>query len=353
MKKRILITACGGHYIGDVIKCYRRIPGVDTYIIGVASEPDEQVRPLLDEYIKVPRCSERGYYDVLLMLCETKGVDILIPSIDDELVKLRNMKDQFASIGTMVSVSDCTGLETAVNKLRFLEILERFHIPHPAFKAFDTPDGFVRATCDLGYPTRPVCVKALDKGGSRGFRIIDANVDLFRRMLEEKPSSRYISMQSFFDMYKESPLRPQMLVQEYLPGAEYSVDLLADRGEVLYMVGRRNHVVDNSIPLVSELMLDEKAYEISRQIVDLLNLDGNIGIDFIYNAAGEPIPIEVNARITATISLCAVGGMNLAALQVMRMLGMELPESIEPIYGTSVIKRHHATYHVPKGANHK
>jgi len=147
-------------------------------------------------------------------------------------------------------------------------------------------------------------------------------------------------------MYLLSELRPQMIAQEFLTGAEYSVDLLADHGKVLYMVGRVNSLVDNSIPLRSTLRKNTKAYDICRKVVELLELDGNIGLDFIFNYAGNPIPLEVNARITATISLCERGGVNLAGLQVMKMLGMDLPK-VKPVYGTNVVKQYKSTYYMP------
>lgn len=344
----ILITGCGGHYMGDILNCYRNC-GVDVKLIGVASEPDHELCRYLDEYYKVPRCNEAGYYDLLLALCNEKNVDILIPSIDDELLPLKGMLGEFRTIGTIVSLSDCPGLQIATNKLLFLEFLKNNGIIHPKFAAFETPYDFVDAVVALDGNSKPVCVKALDKAGSRGFRIIDPNADLFRMMLEEKPTSRYISMSAFCNMYAESELRPRMMLQEYLPGAEYSVDLLADHGKILYMVGRMNHVVDNSIPLQSTLVKDDAAYEICRKVVELLELDGNIGLDFIYNEHGVAIPIEVNARITATIALCAAGQLNLAGLQVRRLLGLDLPP-VEPVYGTSVIKRHTAYYTVPEGA---
>ena len=347
MRKVILITGCGGHYMGDLIQCYREIPGIDTLLVGVASEPDEDLKPLLDLYLKVPRCDEDGYYDRLYNLCRVLGVDIIIPSIDDELVPLRNMKEKFAAIGTNISVSDCPGLDIATNKLRFLELMEREGVPHPRYRAFDDPDGFDKAVEEIGCHEDAVCVKALDKAGSRGFRIIDPEIDLFQKMLDEKPTSRYLSFDSFREMFVSSKLRPTMMVQEYLPGDEYSVDLLADHCKVLYMVGRLNTVVDNSIPLESELKEDVEAYEISRRIVELLELDGNVCIDFLYNAEDHIIPIEVNARISATVSLCAKGGVNLPALQVMKMLGMKLPAA-EPVYGTAVKKKHQARYFFKK-----
>ena len=117
----------------------------------------------------------------------------------------------------------------------------------------------------------------------------------------------------------------RMMIQEYLPGDEYSVDLIADHGKILYIGGRRNIVVDNSIPLVSVTEKNDAAYKTSADIVKAFELDGNVNVDFIFSEDGFPIPTEVNARVSASIGLYTKAGLNLAGIQILRILGMELP----------------------------
>lgn len=73
-----------------------------------------------------------------------------------------------------------------------------------------------------------------------------------------------------------------MLVMEYLPGTEYSVDFLADHGEPIYTVSRRglSVVTSNMMSLVVD---DNPAVkEICTQVVRSLELDGNFGFDLLY-----------------------------------------------------------------------
>lgn len=339
----VLITGCGGHFMRDTLRCYRNNGEIELRLIGTASELDLSIASELDEYIKVPRSVEPGYLHKILELCRDKGVDIVVPNVDEEILSFCTNRQKFAAIGTVLSAPDFEAASQAMDKLEFMNFLKRSGLPHPAYASFNSADGFVEAEKLLGYPERPICIKLRDRAGSVGFRIIDSGVDMLDVFMNSKPTSRYTTHNAVIDMLKGREDIPVMLAQEYLPGKEYSVDMLADRGRVLYMVGRENTVCENSIPMDSTVMYNAEAYEISERVASGLGLDGNIGIDFIFNSELRPIPIEVNTRITSTISLSTAAGVNLAFLQIRRLLCLEMPE-LEPEYGVRVVRAREAHY---------
>lgn len=100
----------------------------------------------------------------------------------------------------------------------------------------------------------------------------------------------------------------EMMLVEYMSGNEYTIDLLADKGKVLYEVGRENIVSLMSIAQESILAYDETAYHIASEVVSLLNMDGNVGFDFMRNADGVPVLMDINPRLTTTVSVIAAGG---------------------------------------------
>ena len=343
IEKTILITGCGGHFIKDTIKCYRNSGKIKLNIIGTASEPDESVKPLLDKYFEVPKSTESGYFESILKICRDNSVDIVIPNVDEEIVLFCRNRSRFFQIGTILSAPSAESAEIVTDKAKFAEFARKENIPHPKTFSFQSLTGFIGAATKLGYPDKPFCIKLCGRAGSIGFRIIDPEINPFYIYENEKPTLRYMTMLAVTEMLSSAESLPRMIAQELLCGTEYSIDMVADHGSVLCMVGRENSVCENSIPLVSELKYNEAAYEISREIVRKLNLDGNIGIDFIINEEKGPVPIDVNARITSSISLCAAGGANLAFMQIERLLGLDISD-VQIRYGTKMIRERIPVY---------
>ena len=118
----------------------------------------------------------------------------------------------------------------------------------------------------------------------------------------------------------------EMLVMEALPGAEFSIDLVADHGEILYMAARQSNSITASIPMESTLFHDEEGYQIARNVIKLLRLDGNADLDFKYDKNGRPVLMEINPRLAATMRIFKEGGMNLPYLRVKQLLGEQLPD---------------------------
>ena len=155
--------------------------------------------------------------------------------------------------------------------------------------------------------------------------------------LHEKPSAGVIRLDELVDILAEAEEFPELLVMEYLPGAEYSVDLLSDRGKVLVSCCRRSLRMENSIMLEAVIEENSVVTGLCNAVTEKLGLDGNIGFDIRERNDGIPVIMECNPRITAGIPFFAHAGVNLPYLCVKKILGEELPE-IAPRYGT-IIKR--------------
>lgn len=83
----------------------------------------------------------------------------------------------------------------------------------------------------------------------------------------------------------------------------------------------------------------DSAYQICEDIVTELNLDGNIGFDFMLDENGKPWLTDLNPRVTATIIIYAGAGLNLPYLRIKQLLGEELPE-VHIKYGTKLMRKY-------------
>ena len=200
----------------------------------------------------------------------------------------------------------------------------------------------------MGYPEKTVCTKIVNGSGSRGVRIIDAKKSRYKIFAYEKPNSFYTSYDDMLSILKEADKLEEMMLVEYMSGNEYTIDLLADKGKVLYEVGRENIVSLMSIAQESILAYDETAYHIASEVVSLLNMDGNVGFDFMRNADGVPVLMDINPRLTATVSVIAAGGVNLPYLRIKQLLGEDLPEC-HVVYGTRLKRRYLEHFTTPEG----
>ena len=83
---------------------------------------------------------------------------------------------------------------------------------------------------------------------------------------------------------------------------------------------------------------------VSKDVVKLLKMDGNVGFDFMRNDKEEAVLMDINPRTTATISLFTAGGLNFRYLRIKQLLGEELPKECEPKMGTRVKRRYLETF---------
>ena len=344
----VLLTAAGSPSAPGLVKCLKNNGERNIRIIGADMCADATIKDYVDAVYKVGAVFEEDYVEELFQICKTEKVDVLIPGISAELVKLAKNRKKFEEIGTVVSVSNEESLSIANNKLNLYEFMKKEGLPVCKFCAVRTLSELDSAFAYIGYPQTAVCIKATESSGSRGVRIVDPRKSRFDLLFNEKPNSFFISYEELKEILSEKASMPEMLVMEYLPGCEYTVDLLAENGKTLYIGGRRNVESNMSIAMRSILEKKEDAYALCEKIVALLGLDGNIGFDFMLDANDKPVLTDLNPRLTATLSVFAAGGLNLLYLRVKQLLKEPLPE-IQIKYGTTLKRRYLESYTNPDG----
>lgn len=336
---KVLLTAAGSPSAPGLISCLKNNGERNIIVIGTDMKADATIEQMVDTLKWAPAVSDKRYVDILLAICEEEKVDILIPGISQELPLLQARKSEFEAIGTKVSVSAGEGLNIANDKILLYNYMKENGFKVPQFKVARNIGEFGQCCMELGYPQNALCVKMKDGSGSRGIRIIDPEKSRFDIFVGEKPNSFFTTYDDMISILKEASEMPELLIMEYLPGMEYSVDLLAENGKVLYIVGRESNVINASIPQEATLAFNEEAYRMSKEIVESLKLDGNVDLDFKFDKDGHPQLMEINPRLAATLSVIAAGGVNLLYLRVKQLLGEALPE-VSVNYGVKLKRRY-------------
>lgn len=338
-KITVLITATGTQSMPGLADCFHYNGEREIRIVGADMNDDKTINHMVEAFYRVPKVTNYGYIERILEICKLEKVDVFFPFMDEELDLVLDSIEKFIEIGVKVSISSREVIEITNDKIKFYDYLKENNISVPEYYFADTIEDVIEACKKLGYPEKSVCVKTLNGSGSRGIRILKENAELYKQYINEKPNTMITTQKAFIKILSEVTELEKMMVMEYLPGKEVSVDILAVDGAVKYMVGRVSNNVLASIPQDSVLEKVPEAYELCEKIVKLLNYDGNADFDFKYNAVGKPVLMEVNPRLAATLSIIAMGGVNLPYLRVKQLLGEELPK-INVKYGVRMKRRY-------------
>ena len=337
----VLITACGNVYMPGTCKAIKENGERPIRLIGADMNRDDTILQMCDAYYQVPRGNDPTYVDVLLDICRKEQVDVVIPIMSVELEILSSNQERFREIGTTVSVSHLEALKIANNKLALFEFLKQQGLPCPQYMPVHCVADVDKAMEAIGCP---VVFKTNEGSGSRGMRIIDPSKSRFDILFHEKPNSCYITLEEFKQTLSEGEM-PEMHAMEYLPGAEYTVDMLVDNGTVKYAMCRRGLNVQSSIILDGIVEDEPEIISLCTAVAERLKLTGNIGFDLKKRANGEPVIMECNPRATAGVSEFVASGVNLLHLCIKQCLGEELPE-VEPKYGVIMRRRYMEMYTV-------
>ncbi|TFH41501.1 MAG: ATP-grasp domain-containing protein [ANME-2 cluster archaeon] len=336
-KINIIVTAVGAPGAPGIIKSLRMNGERILNIIGTDMNPESVGLSMVDKFYVVPPGTSPEFIPAMLEIAEKEGVDVILPLATYELMSFSENKAKFENIGVTVLVSDPVPLEIANNKGKLYEFLEKKGILVPKYKKVDNFHQFEKYVYELGYPNVPVCIKPQVSKGSRGFRILNDNIDKLDLLMNHKPDTSITTLEEMQLTLKNANPFPKMVVMEYLPGKEYSVDVLVRKGEALITVSRLRDVIKLGISFVGIVENNIELEEIANKIVKEIGLDYNINLQFKYSISEVPKIIEINPRVSGTIILCTGAGVNLPYLAVKMALGEEIP-SIKPEYGTKMIR---------------
>jgi len=342
----VLITGGGAPGAPGIIKSLRQVKERKIKIIGVDARKDAVGSVLADEFSTIPLATEKDYIPSLLKISKKFKVDVILPLNTEELITLAKNKDLFEKQGVKISISSPESLEIANNKYLLMKTMKS-DIPVPEFYLVKDLNSFKKAVSELGYPKNKVCFKPPISRGQRGFRILDSEINRLDLLLNQKPTSIVTILEEIIPVLEKAKTFPELLVMEYLPGKEFSVDVLADKGKSLIVIPRTRDYIKMGISFEGTLVNNKRIVKYSKKIVKKLGLQGNIGFQFKEDKKGVPKLIECNPRLQGTVVINTFAGVNLVYLAVKLALGEKI--KIPKVrWGTKMIRYWEEVYKYPK-----
>ena len=128
-----------------------------------------------------------------------------------------------------------------------------------------------------------------------------------------------------------------LLIQEYLPGEEYSIDVLSDlQGNPLVAVPRVRLATREGISVKGRVFHDPYIQEVCMDLARFLNLKGPSCMQMRSAATGEPKFLEVNPRMGGGTIFATLAGINFAQLHLALAAGKTL--DIPPFLDLTVLR---------------
>lgn len=323
----VLLTGAGAPGTRGALYALRHNPdGTRIRVVGTDVKAGGVGRLWVDAFYQVPPPEDEGYVQIVLSICRKESIDLVIPQTTRELFALARHRAAFDSEGTQVMVSDLPAIETANNKWELLKIVEQLKLPHPAYYLARSQAELVVCAVRLGYPGNPVVVKPPVSNGMRGFRILrEAAWDL-ERFLADKPSGVEITFNDLLGILRRGAVWPDLLVTEYLPGAEYSVDAFAG-SRVHVAVPRLRRAIRSGISFENQLEFRSDLMANTLSLGEQIGLKYAFGFQFKLDGDGIAKVLECNPRLQGTMVASLFSGVNVIWMGVKEAMG-EPPEAV-------------------------
>jgi carbamoyl-phosphate synthase large subunit len=187
----------------------------------------------------------------------------------------------------------------------------------------------------LGYPDRLFVIKINRGTGAQGFKVVYPSLAPGQRMMDR--DNRIVAFDELRRWLQEWKAWPPLHVAEYLPGNEYSVDILCSKGEVISVVTRLRLSMYYGLALHAEVVKEPNIEKVACDVVSNLGLSFVVNVQIRVASDGTPKLIEVNPRIPGTIGLTIASGINMPYFAIKMALGERFDVS-PPRIGMKILR---------------
>lgn len=214
---------------------------------------------------KVVAMKDPDYIQNLLSICSEDRIDLLIPTIDTDLLVLSENREKFDKIGTrvMISAPDMIRVCRDKNNTSRFFVDCGLHAPMPVndWRKYDS-----------GYPA---FIKPKDGSSSiNAFKVEnEEELEVYARQIED------------------------YIVQPFVSGREYTIDIFCDwNGEPISIVPRERLQVRAGEVSKTQIFMDKTMIEESKALCRAFKPCGPMTVQLIRDADGVDWFIEINPR---------------------------------------------------------
>ena len=293
---KLVLTATGCPGAATLIRMFKANGEREIEIFGVDARADAIGRFLCDGFETVPPGAAPEYIPALLGIVARERPDVLFVQSSHEVGYVARHRKAFEELGARALVAGPEAVDLCIDKAAMHAALTGLPVPQPELLMPADLEAFVAGARALGYPDVPVCFKPPAGKGSRGFRILSADVDKVNLLLHERPNSLFMTLDEFVALFRHVEPFPTLMLMEYVDGVEFTVDALVDRGEIVLAQTKTREAIDTGLAMSFRTVDRPDLLEVSRHICRRLALEWFVNIQF----KGDHL-LEVNPRVSTFV----------------------------------------------------
>jgi HAD superfamily hydrolase (TIGR01549 family) len=308
-KYRILFTGVGRRV--ELMQAFRQAANnlnINLKIYGADMAGTAPALAFCDYTRKVCGMLDADYIPQLLKICEADNIDLLIPTIDTDLLILSQNAEEFDAIGTKVLISKPDKIALCRDKNYTADFFESCGLKAPR-----TVNDY-----QLYQGSYPCFIKPKDGSSS---------INAFK-----------VENKSELKVYAEQV--GDYIVQPFIEGTEYTVDIFCDyEGNPISITPRIRVAVRAGEVLKTEIVMDEKIIEESRKLIEKFEPCGPMTVQLIrQTTTGDDYYIEINPRFGGGAPLSMKAGAK-SAEAILKILSGEIVGYAETIDDGAVYSR--------------
>lgn len=246
--------------------------------------------------------NSEGYIDELIDICQKDQIDLVIPTIDTDLLILSQNRNRFGKTKVLISSEEVISI--CRDKYKTACFLRNIGLSAPrTYRCIEEYDG-----------SFPCFTKPINGSSSvNAFQVSDKT-----------------ELQVCFER------EHNLIIQPVIMGTEYTIDVLCDfDSNPIFITPRVRMQVRSGEVIKTEIDLDDQIIQECKRIIQRLHPVGPLAIQLIRTAVGEDVFLEINGRFGGGAPLSMKAGAD-SARAILRSL-TEKPTDYSPTIDNHVV----------------
>ncbi len=294
-------------FVYNVIQLIKQQDSQEFRLIVSHTQPHARALLVADEaYIEPSGLVGKTYVDWCLDFCQQHQIAVFV--VGKEAQAIAQYQHLFEQIAVrLLLVADAPTLALLEDKAQFAQQLPAHIAQLPDTVTVTSYQQFEQAYQQLRASHACLSIKPAISIFGLGFRKIDEQGDCLQHIL--KGDEYIVGLQELRHAMQQQGPFGQLLLMEFLDGDEWSVDCVADKGQLWVGIQRRKFMAQKGVP--SQYI--DNNLEIAmmcQQLTAHLKLSGQFNIQFRAGQNGIRL-LEINARPSGGMAMACLAGVNL------------------------------------------